>query len=135
MNQRPARRMNSRGRAQLFYGDGHRWGHPMKMARTAKKIVLPGGLTILHEKNPISKAFCVGVWTRTGARDEKPREAGLCHFLEHMLFKGTARRSAKDISQEIEKIGGCPERPSADECHRDVASRFVRHSTAAMTPC
>ena len=78
----------------------------MKLARTARKIVLPGGLTILHEKNPVSKAFCVGVWTRTGARDEKPREAGLCHFLEHMLFKGTARRTAKDISQEIEKIGG-----------------------------
>ena len=78
----------------------------MKLARTAKKIVLPGGLTILHEKNPVSKAFCVGVWTRTGARDEKPRESGLCHFLEHMLFKGTARRTAKDISQEIEKIGG-----------------------------
>jgi predicted Zn-dependent peptidase len=78
----------------------------MKLARTAKKIVLPDGLTILHEKNPISKAFCVGVWTRTGARDEKAREAGLCHFLEHMLFKGTARRTAKDISQEIEKIGG-----------------------------
>ncbi len=78
----------------------------MKYSRTAKKIVLPGGLTILHEKNPVSKAFCVGVWTRTGARDEKPREAGLSHFLEHMLFKGTARRTAKDISQEIEKIGG-----------------------------
>ena len=78
----------------------------MKLAHKARKIVLPGGLTILHEKNPVSKAFCVGVWTRTGARDEKPREAGLCHFLEHMLFKGTARRTAKDISQEIEKIGG-----------------------------
>lgn len=78
----------------------------MKHSRTARKIVLPSGLTILHEKNPVSRAFCVGVWTRTGARDEKPREAGLCHFLEHMLFKGTATRSAKDLSQQIEKIGG-----------------------------
>ncbi len=78
----------------------------MTYSRKAKKIVLPGGLTILHEKNPVSKAFCVGVWTRTGARDEKPREAGLCHFLEHMLFKGTARRTAKQISEEIERIGG-----------------------------
>jgi predicted Zn-dependent peptidase len=78
----------------------------MTYSRKANKIVLPGGLTILHEKNPVSKAFCMGVWTRTGARDEKPREAGLCHFLEHMLFKGTATRTAKDISQEIEKIGG-----------------------------
>jgi predicted Zn-dependent peptidase len=78
----------------------------MRAARTAKKIVLPGGLTILHEKNPVSKAFCLGVWTRTGARDESEAEAGLCHFLEHMLFKGTVHRSAQDISREIEKVGG-----------------------------
>lgn len=78
----------------------------MVAARIAKKIVLPGGLTILHEKNPISKAFCFGVWTRTGARDESEAESGLCHFLEHMLFKGTGHRSAQDISREIEKVGG-----------------------------
>jgi len=78
----------------------------MVAARTAKKIVLPDGLTILHERNPISKAFCLGVWTRTGARDESEAESGLCHFLEHMLFKGTTRRSAQDISREIEKVGG-----------------------------
>jgi predicted Zn-dependent peptidase len=75
-------------------------------ARVANKIVLPSGLTILHEKNPVSKAFCIGVWTRTGARDETAREAGLCHFLEHMLFKGTEQRTAKQISTEIEKVGG-----------------------------
>ena len=75
-------------------------------ARTAKKIVLPGGLTILHERNPISKAFCLGVWTRTGARDESEAESGLCHFMEHMLFKGTTHRSAQEISREIEKVGG-----------------------------
>ncbi|HET6349290.1 MAG TPA: pitrilysin family protein, partial [Candidatus Krumholzibacteria bacterium] len=78
----------------------------MPVARTANKIVLPSGLTILHERNPISKAFCIGVWTRTGARDESAAESGLCHFMEHMLFKGTARRSAQDISREIEKVGG-----------------------------
>ena len=78
----------------------------MNAARTARKIVLPGGLTILHERNPISRAFCLGVWTRTGARDESEAESGLCHFLEHMLFKGTTRRSAQDISREIEKVGG-----------------------------
>jgi predicted Zn-dependent peptidase len=78
----------------------------MKAIRTARKIVLPGGLTILHERNPVSKAFCLGVWTRTGARDESEAEAGLCHFLEHMLFKGTKHRTAQDISREIEKVGG-----------------------------
>jgi predicted Zn-dependent peptidase len=78
----------------------------MVAARTAKKIVLPNGLTILHERNPISKAFCLGVWTRTGARDESEAESGLCHFMEHMLFKGTGHRNAQDISREIEKVGG-----------------------------
>jgi len=71
-----------------------------------KKYVMENGLTVLHQRNPISRAFCIGVWTRTGARDERPDDAGLCHFLEHMLFKGTARRSAFDISQDIERIGG-----------------------------
>ena len=78
----------------------------MTPARVASKVVLPSGLTILLEKNPVSKAFCIGVWTRTGARDESVREVGLCHFLEHMLFKGTERRSAKQISTDIEKVGG-----------------------------
>jgi len=78
----------------------------MSPARVANKIVLPSGLTILHEKNPVSKAFCMGVWTRTGARDESANEAGLCHFLEHMLFKGTSKRTAKQISTDIEKVGG-----------------------------
>jgi predicted Zn-dependent peptidase len=78
----------------------------MVASRTARKIVLPSGLTILHERNPISKAFCLGVWTRTGARDESEAESGLCHFMEHMLFKGTLHRSAQDISREIEKVGG-----------------------------
>jgi predicted Zn-dependent peptidase len=82
------------------------WEEDVTPARTANKIVLPSGLTILHEKNPVSKAFCIGVWTRTGARDESAREVGLCHFLEHMLFKGTARRNAKQISTDIEKVGG-----------------------------
>lgn len=71
-----------------------------------KKHVLDNGLTVLHQRNPVSRAFCVGVWTRTGSRDERKNEAGLCHFLEHMIFKGTSRRSAFEISQEIEKIGG-----------------------------
>jgi predicted Zn-dependent peptidase len=82
------------------------WEEEVTPAHIANKVVLPSGLTILHEKNPVSKAFCIGVWTRTGARDESAREVGLCHFLEHMLFKGTNRRTAKQISTDIEKVGG-----------------------------
>lgn len=68
--------------------------------------MLENGLTVLHQRNPVSRAFCIGVWTRTGSRDERKGEEGLCHFLEHMLFKGTARRTGFEISQEIEKTGG-----------------------------
>jgi predicted Zn-dependent peptidase len=79
---------------------------PSSIFPPVKKRVLENGLTVLHQPNPVSRAFCAGVWTRTGSRDERKHEAGLCHFLEHMLFKGTARRNAFQISQEIEKIGG-----------------------------
>lgn len=78
----------------------------MVTAAPVKKYVHASGLTVVHQRNPISRAFCVGVWTRTGARDERRGEEGLCHFVEHMLFKGTPGRSALDISKEIEAIGG-----------------------------
>lgn len=71
-----------------------------------RRFTLDNGLTVVHQRNPISRAFCIGVWTRTGARDERRGEEGLCHFLEHMLFKGTRRRSAYEISLEIERVGG-----------------------------
>jgi predicted Zn-dependent peptidase len=64
------------------------------------------GVTVLHEDNPFSRAFCLGVWVKTGSRDEAEGEEGLSHFLEHMLFKGTRERSALQISQSLEKIGG-----------------------------
>jgi len=71
-----------------------------------KRFTLDNGLTVVHQRNPISRAFCMGMWTRTGARDERTGEDGLCHFLEHMLFKGTHRRNAYQISLEIERLGG-----------------------------
>jgi predicted Zn-dependent peptidase len=71
-----------------------------------RKYVLENGLTVMHQRNPVSRAFCLGVWTRTGSRDERKGEEGLCHFLEHMLFKGTSQRTGFQISQEIEKTGG-----------------------------
>jgi predicted Zn-dependent peptidase len=71
-----------------------------------KKYVGDNGATVLHEDNPFSRAFCIGVWVKSGSRDEAEGEEGLSHFLEHMLFKGTRRRSALEISQSLEKIGG-----------------------------
>ncbi len=78
----------------------------MVAAAPVKRFVHSSGITVVHQRNPVSRSFCVGVWTRTGARDERTGEEGLCHFLEHMLFKGTSTRSALDISREVERIGG-----------------------------
>ena len=74
-----------------------------------RKYAGPNGITVLHQDNPVSRALCVGVWINTGSRDERRGEEGLSHFLEHMVFKGTSRRSPLEISQEIEKVGGALE--------------------------
>jgi predicted Zn-dependent peptidase len=74
-----------------------------------KKYISDRGVTILQQNNPFSRAFCMGVWVNTGSRDEATGEEGLCHFLEHMLFKGTTNRSAFEISKDIEKVGGALE--------------------------
>ena len=71
-----------------------------------RKIVGDAGITVLQQDNPHSRAWCMGVWVNTGSRDEQKGEEGLSHFVEHMIFKGTASRSALEISQDIEKIGG-----------------------------
>ncbi len=66
---------------------------------------LPGGLSVLFEPRP-DRPLALGVWLRLGSRDDPAEQAGLAHFLEHMLFKGTARRSALQISQAIDGLGG-----------------------------
>jgi predicted Zn-dependent peptidase len=71
-----------------------------------RKRKLSNGTTILQQDNPFSKAFCMGIWIDAGSRDEGQGEEGLSHFLEHMLFKGTSQRSAFQISQAVENVGG-----------------------------
>jgi predicted Zn-dependent peptidase len=63
--------------------------------------LLPNGLKIIGEINPDSKSVALGFFVKTGARDETPREAGVSHFLEHMMFKGTATRSTLDITYQM----------------------------------
>jgi len=71
-----------------------------------RRTVLPGGLRVITEAVPAMRSVAVGVWVGVGSRDESPRQAGASHFLEHLLFKGTTRRTALDISAEIEAVGG-----------------------------
>jgi predicted Zn-dependent peptidase len=71
-----------------------------------KKNVLDNGLTIISENIPSVRSVAVGVWIKTGSRFEYPAENGIAHFLEHMMFKGTKKRSPLAIAQSLESIGG-----------------------------
>jgi predicted Zn-dependent peptidase len=73
---------------------------------TVRRTVLPTGLRILTEAVPAMRSVSFGVWVGVGSRDETPALSGVSHFLEHLLFKGTQRRSALEISAAIEAVGG-----------------------------
>ncbi len=68
--------------------------------------VLPNGLRLLTEPMPHVRSVSIGVWLARGSRHEAEEQSGIAHFVEHMLFKGTATRSAEDIAQAIDSIGG-----------------------------
>jgi predicted Zn-dependent peptidase len=71
-----------------------------------KKSVLENGIKVITEEIPYLKSVSIGVWVTTGSRDEHASENGISHFIEHLLFKGTERRSAFDIAREIDSVGG-----------------------------
>lgn len=70
------------------------------------KDVLDNGVAIVSEEVPGVHSVAVGFWVRTGSRLEEPEEAGISHLIEHLLFKGTAKRNAKQIAEAIEEVGG-----------------------------
>jgi predicted Zn-dependent peptidase len=67
---------------------------------------LPNGLTIATAEMPHMTSVSVGLWMGVGSRYESAEENGVCHFIEHLLFKGTKKRTAKEISEAVEGIGG-----------------------------
>jgi len=71
-----------------------------------RRTILPGGIRVVTEAMPLVRSVSLGIWVGVGSRDESARLAGASHFLEHLLFKGTPRRSALDISAAIEAVGG-----------------------------
>jgi predicted Zn-dependent peptidase len=73
---------------------------------TVQITTLANGLTVLTHPMPQIETVALGIWVKAGARDELPEENGIAHFLEHMAFKGTARRTAQGIAEEIENVGG-----------------------------
>nr|MCU0815411.1 insulinase family protein [Cypionkella sp.] len=79
----------------------------MKMPSAHVQIsTLPNGLRIVTEAMPGLLSASVGLWVMAGGRHERADQNGIAHFLEHMAFKGTTRRSALQIAEEIEDVGG-----------------------------
>jgi predicted Zn-dependent peptidase len=73
---------------------------------TYRKTVLPHGVRVVTESIPHVRSASIGIWIDNGSRDESPSLNGISHFIEHMVFKGTRRRSVKEIAQSIESVGG-----------------------------
>jgi predicted Zn-dependent peptidase len=73
---------------------------------TVRRSVLPGGLRVITESLPSVRSVAFGIWAGVGSVDEGPAHAGATHYLEHLLFKGTRRRTALEISAEMDAVGG-----------------------------
>src|SRR6478752_9876045 len=70
------------------------------------RTVLPGGLRVVTESLPAVRSVAIGIWVGVGSRDEDQSHVGATHYLEHLLFKGTGKRTALDISAEMDAVGG-----------------------------
>src|SRR5580704_9974557 len=66
---------------------------------------MDNGLRVIAETNPAARSVAMGFFVRTGARDETPEVSGVTHFLEHMVFKGTPRRTYLDVNRDFDRIG------------------------------
>src|ERR1700674_2417686 len=68
--------------------------------------VLPNGLVVIAEPMPHLRSVSIGIWVRSGSRREAAAVNGMAHFIEHMVFKGTERRTAEEIAREVDSVGG-----------------------------
>lgn len=81
-----------------------------------RKTLLGNGLTLVTEEMPSVRSVSIGIWLRTGSRAERATENGITHFLEHMVFKGTHKRTAEEIARSADSIGGHLDAFTAKEC-------------------
>jgi len=79
---------------------------PGRSGMPIRRTQLGSGLRVLSERMPSVRSVALGVWVRAGSRDELPAISGSSHFLEHLLFKGTKSRSARDIAEAFDAVGG-----------------------------
>ncbi len=107
-----------------------------------EEMILPNGVRLLHEAVPSVRSAALGIWVNAGSRNEIAAENGSCHFIEHMLFKGTRTRSAEQLARESDAIGGRLNAYTTKECTcfyghvldshlpalTDILSDMLRHS-------
>src|SRR3954464_9768948 len=84
--------------------------------RNIQREILPNGLTVLTEHMPHLRSVSIGIWVKSGSRDEAAEHNGISHFVEHMVFKGTKTRTAEDIARQVDSIGGNMDAFTAKEC-------------------
>lgn len=76
------------------------------MKSVFNKTVLDNGIRVVTERLSPFRSISIGFWVNVGSRDERPPESGISHFIEHMVFKGTKKRTAPEIAQSLESLGG-----------------------------
>ncbi|MCE5287329.1 MAG: insulinase family protein [Pelosinus sp.] len=96
------------------------------------KSVLPNGMRIVSETIPYVKSVTLGVWVGTGSRSEQKYNHGISHFIEHLMFKGTVSRSAKDIAEAVDAVGGQLNAFTAKEHTCYYAKVLDTHADLAM---
>jgi predicted Zn-dependent peptidase len=84
--------------------------------RNIQRAVLPNGLTVITEEMKHIRSVSIGIWLKTGSRDEDLPWNGISHFIEHMVFKGTQHRTAEEIARQVDSIGGNMDAFTAKEC-------------------
>src|SRR6201997_2529477 len=84
--------------------------------RDIHRRVFPNGLTVITEEMQHIRSISIGIWVKTGSRDEEAASNGISHFIEHMVFKGTKNRSAEEIARQVDSIGGNMDAFTAKEC-------------------
>jgi Predicted Zn-dependent peptidases len=97
-----------------------------------RKVQLGNGLRLVYEKISYVRSVSVGIWVGTGSRNETSENNGISHFIEHMLFKGTTKRSAKDIAECIDAIGGQINAFTGKECTCYYTKTLDTHLGIAM---
>lgn len=107
------------------------------------RFTMDNGMRVVLEENHSAPVVALQIWTKVGSADESDEEAGICHFIEHMIFKGTEKRKVREMAREIESLGGTINAyTSYDQTvyHITIASRYaeigldilvdaIRHST------